>query len=85
VASIDEYRSRLPRDPAQQQIVPVGPRPFPRELKDPAAPEVRPLRSDYAVAAYGAGLLLFCGLALRAWWRRGVKSGREPTAKARDE
>ena len=79
VTSIDEYRRRLPRDPAQQQIVPVGPRPFPRELKDPAAPEVKPLRSDYAVAAYGAGLLLFCGLALRAWWRRAL------TAKARDE
>ena len=79
VASIDEYRSRLPRDPAQQQIIPVGPRPFPRELKDPAAPEVRPLRSDYAVAAYGAGLLLLGGLALRAWLSRAA------TAKARDE
>ena len=79
VASIDEYRSRLPRDPAQQQIVPVGPRPFPHELKDPAAPEVKPLRSDYALAAYGAGLLLLGAWALCAWWRRAA------TAKARDE
>lgn len=77
VASIDEYRERLPRDPAKRQVVPVGPRPFPRELKDPTAPAQRALRSDYAVAAYGAAVLLFAILALRACWRR--------TARARDE
>lgn len=86
VASIDEYRSRLPRDPDQQQIVPVGPRPFPSELKDPAAPELKPLRSDYALAAYGAGLLLLVGLALRAWWcRGGAGRARATMARARDE
>lgn len=79
VVSVDEYRGRLPKDPALQQIIPVGPCPFPRELKDPAAPAVKPLRSDYAVAAYGAGLLLIGILALRAWW------SRASTAKARDE
>ena len=79
VASIDEYRSRLPRDPAQQQIVPVGPRSFPSELKDPAAPKDKALRSDYAVAAYAAGLLLLGILALRAWL------SRASTEKARDE
>ena len=89
-ASIDEYRSRLPKDPAQQQIVPVGPRPFPSELKDPASPELKPLRSDYAVAAYGAGLLLLGGLALRAWQRRSsagprAESSVASTAKPRDE
>ena len=81
VASIDEYRSRLPQDPAQQQIIPVGPRPFPAKLKDPATPERQALRSDYAVAAYGAALLLLGGLALRAWWRR----RRDPPAGTRDE
>ena len=79
MASIDEYRSRLPRDPAQQQIVPVGPRSFPSELKDPAAPKDKALRSDYAVAAYAAGLLLLGILALRAWL------SRASTEKARDE
>ncbi len=70
VASVDEYRSRLPQDPAQQKIVPVGPRPFPPGLKDPATPELKPLRSDYAVAAYAAGLLLLGGWLLRTLLRR---------------
>ena len=70
VVSVDEYRSRLPQDPAQQQIIPVGPRPFPADLRDPATPERKPLRSDYAVAAYAAALLVLGGIALRAWWRR---------------
>ena len=86
VASVDEYRSRLPQDPAKQQIIPVGPRPFPPGLKDPAAPEMKPLRSDYAVAAYAAGLLLLGGFALRAWWRRAaVKPRAKPSSKMRDE
>ena len=86
VASVDEYRSRLPQDPAKQQIIPVGPRPFPPGLKDPAAPEMKPLRSDYAVAAYAAGLLLLGGFALRAWWRRaGIKPRAKPSSKMRDE
>ncbi len=75
VAGIDEYRRRLPRDPARQQIVPVGPRPFPADLKDPAAPEPKPLRSDYAVAAYAAGFLLLAGWLWRAVWRRRRKKG----------
>ncbi|MBS1226731.1 MAG: hypothetical protein H6R17_8 [Proteobacteria bacterium] len=86
VTSVDEYRSRLPKDPAQRQIIPVGPRPFPAGLKDPASPELKPLRSDYAVAAYGAALLLLGGLALRAGWRRAAaKSRSRSIAKIRDE
>ncbi len=82
VASVDEYRSRLPKDPAQHQIVPVGPRPFPPGLKDPAAPELRPLRSDYAVAAYAAGLLVIGGWLARILLRR-RKTVAEP--ESRDE
>lgn len=70
VAGIDEYRSRLPHDPAQHQIVPVGPRPYPPDLKDPGAPELKPLRSDFAVAAYAAGMVLLGGWLLR-WLLRG--------------
>ena len=70
VAGVEEYRKRLPDDPAQQKIVPVGPRPFPPGLKDPATPELKPLRSDYALAAYAAGLMIVGGLAVRALWRR---------------
>ena len=35
VASIDEYMKRVPEDKAQWKIVPVDPRPFPRELVEP--------------------------------------------------
>jgi hypothetical protein len=70
VAAVDEYRSRLPHDPAEHQIVPVGPRPFPPDLKDPAAPELKPLRSDFAVAAYAAGIVLLGGWMLRWLLRR---------------
>jgi len=76
VAGVDEYRARLPQDPAQRQIVPVGPRPFPVELKDPLTPERRLLRSDYALAV---GSVLLAGLAawaLRAWRRRRPGSPR---------
>jgi hypothetical protein len=79
VAGVDEYRSRLPQDPAKQQIVPVGPRPFPPELKDPATPELKPLRSDYALAAYAAVLLAIGGVVLRARWRR--KRSRQMPAR----
>lgn len=47
-----EYRARVPKDPAQRQIIPVPPRPFPPELRDPRSPKEAPLRSDYAVAAW---------------------------------
>ena len=35
VVSLAEYAARVPRDPAQRQIVPVPARPFPETLRDP--------------------------------------------------
>ena len=35
VVSLAEYAARVPRDPAQRQIVPVPARPFPEALRDP--------------------------------------------------
>ena len=55
VESSGEYAARVPKDPAQHQIIPVPPRPFPAELRDPRSPGEPPLRSDYAVAGLGAG------------------------------
>ncbi|PKO33109.1 MAG: hypothetical protein CVU34_15145 [Betaproteobacteria bacterium HGW-Betaproteobacteria-7] len=52
-----EYRARIPEDPAQRQIIPVPPRPFPAELRDPHSPKESPLRSDYAVAAWAIALI----------------------------
>ncbi|MBI2305753.1 MAG: hypothetical protein HYU78_00485 [Rhodocyclales bacterium] len=61
-----EYRQRVPRDPAERQIVPVGPRPFPKDFIDPDAPREPPLRSDYALTGYAALLLGLLLLLLRA-------------------
>lgn len=52
-----EYRARVPKDPARRQIIPVPPRPFPAELRDPHAPQEPPLRSDYAVAVWAIVLI----------------------------
>ncbi len=70
VASIQEYHRRLPKDPAQQQIIPVDPRPFPAEMIDRTAPKPKPSRSDYAVAAGAVVLLALGGWALHALLRR---------------
>lgn len=61
-----EYRRRMPKDPAERQIVPVGPRPFPQDFIDPEAPREPPLRSDYALAGYAALLLVLVLLTLQA-------------------
>lgn len=84
VASVDEYRRRLPRDPAKQQIVPVDPRHFPPGLKDPAAREIKPLRSDYAVAAYAALAFLLGGFLLRFMLRR-YRGNREDVPEQRND
>lgn len=65
VASSVEYTARLPVDPADQQIIPVPPRPFPAALRDPLSPAEPPLRSDYAAAAWGLALLVAMLLILR--------------------
>lgn len=77
VASVAEYRRRLPRKRAEQQIIPLEPRPFPAGLKDPVMPRPERQRSDYAVAASFAGLVLLGGLLLRNLMRR-CRSPSEP-------
>ena len=66
-----EYKTRIPNDPALAQIVPVPPRPFPEQLRDPdlLAPTWRP--SDYAVLVWG--VLSVIGIPIVLWrlwkWR----------------
>ncbi|MBS0325697.1 MAG: hypothetical protein JSS46_04005 [Proteobacteria bacterium] len=66
VASADEYFAAIPSDPAKMEIVPVPPRPFPRELRDDdlLAPPREP--SDLPLAAWT--IALAAALALFAGW-----------------
>lgn len=60
-----EYRARVPKEPAQRQIIPVPARPFPAELRDPRSPKEPPLRSEYAVAGWAVALIAAIVLILR--------------------
>ena len=84
VTGVDEFRQRVPKDPAQQQIIPVAPRPFPEYLKDPLSPKEKRLRSDYAIAGYSAGLLLLGGWLLHRL-RPKRQSQKENPGKTRSQ
>ena len=60
-----EYRARVPKDPAKRQIIPVPPRLFPADLRDPRSPKEAPLRSDYAIAGWAVALIAAILLILR--------------------
>ncbi|HSG21464.1 MAG TPA: hypothetical protein VLA64_00750 [Azonexus sp.] len=60
-----EYTARVPKNPAEQKIIPVPPRPFPDELRDPQTPAEPPLRSDFAAAAWGLAFLALILFILR--------------------
>jgi hypothetical protein len=70
VVTLAEYRSRLPRDAAQLQIVPVPPRPFPDALRDPDLLAPPRHRSDVAVDVWAT--LTIVGIPWVLWraWRR---------------
>ncbi len=65
VVSTGEYRSVLPPNPADMKIVPVPPRPFPRELRDPDLLPPRRRSSDAPVAFWA---LLLASIALGCAW-----------------
>ncbi|HZX33247.1 MAG TPA: hypothetical protein VFF03_17985 [Rhodocyclaceae bacterium] len=73
VASIDEYMKRTPEDKSQWKIVPVPPRPFPPELKDPDAPGEGLEPSSIALAAYGG----FFGVTAVGFWHRRNKRRKQ--------
>jgi hypothetical protein len=64
-----EYKALIPNDPALVQIVPVPPRPFPEELRDPDLIPSPWRPSDYAVLVWG--LLTVVGIPVVLWrlWR----------------
>ena len=61
-----EYHTLVPADPAMAQIVPVPPRPFPPELRDPDLLPLPWTPADYATLAWA--LLSIVGLPWAAWW-----------------
>lgn len=61
VASLDEFMARTPANKADWKIVPNDERPFPADMKDPAAPAEEAPPSQYALAGYG-GFFAFLGL-----------------------
>jgi hypothetical protein len=67
-----EYRALIPNDPAMVQIVPVPPRPFPDNLRDPDLLPTPWRPSDYAVIVWG--VLTVIGIPFVLWrlwkWRR---------------
>jgi hypothetical protein len=67
VASLAEYRERLPADRSRLRIVPVPPRPFPDALRDDDLLPSLPKPSDLAVRAWTAGPLAALAVGLIAF------------------
>lgn len=66
VATLTEYHARIPADPADAQIIPLPPRPFPPTLRD--ADLLPPRLRVSTVVIVGWSLALACGaLAAIAW------------------
>ena len=61
-----EYRTLVPSDPAMRQVVPVPPRPFPPELRDPDLLSAPWTPADYATLAWA--VITVVGLPWAAWW-----------------
>ncbi len=65
VENTGEFMARLPKDPAEQKIIPVPPRLFPAELRDAKSPSEPFLHSDYAVIGWVLAILALFALILR--------------------
>jgi len=76
VASMAEYLARAPADRADWKIVPVGPRPFPSALMDPAAPAAEGTPADTAVVVEATLLAALAGLAAWRFRRARRRAGR---------
>lgn len=83
VASLDEYMARTPKDRADWKIIPVPPRPFPSEFRDPEAPGEPISPSSWALLAYGGVAVVLSGLALRRWRRKRAAAQQSELAAMR--
>jgi hypothetical protein len=83
VASLEEYLQRMPPNPADRQIIPLDPRPFPATLNGSVSSGRKRRRSDYAVTAYAGVAIVCAGLIVRSLWRR-YRRGNGAAGGARD-
>ncbi len=72
-----EYRTLVPNDPALRQIVPVPPRPFPDDLRDPDLLPPRWTPADYATVAWAVLTVVGLPWLLWRWWQRRARR-RDP-------
>ena len=70
VASIAEYRARIPADPSKAQIVPVPDRPFPAALRDADLLPAPVRGSDMALLVWSCAIVVGIPLLCWRWWRR---------------
>jgi hypothetical protein len=73
-----EYRTRVPNDPALAQIVPVPPRPFPAELRDPDLLPPRWTPADYATLVWALLSVVGVPVLIWRWFRRRRRSASKP-------
>lgn len=64
-----EYRTLVPSDPAMAKIIPVPPRPFPPELRDPDLLPSPWTPGDYATLIWGIFISLGVLYLLWRWWK----------------
>jgi len=77
-----EYHAMVPSDPAKAQIIPVPPRPFPDELRDPdLLPPLRPA-SDIVALVWGVLSVVGIPWVVRELWLRWRESRPPSTASA---
>lgn len=67
VVSLNEYRARLPKDPAQRKIIPLAPRPLPEALHDDDLLPRVPYPSELALRWWSIAPLAIAALVLAVW------------------
>ena len=70
VATLHEYRQRLPRDPSKVKTVPVPPRPFPSSLRDPDLLPPPTPASETIAAIWACLSVVGIPWVVRRIWRR---------------
>jgi hypothetical protein len=65
-----EYHARIPAEPGMAQIIPLPPRPFPPELRDPDLLPAPRAASDAIATAWGVLSIVGVPWLLWRWWQR---------------